>query len=224
MLAGASALGFVVLTILVATHTTQHLDDVLRDHARPDDVWGRWQRRADRVVSDLRPPFIATFLAFVGIGYSLYRRSWRPGGYAALLGCAAAISTQFVKALLSRPDPYFGPVGHSGSFPSGHTVSLIVCLGGGLLIAQAQTRWWQWIVPALAGVLMAWSLVVEGVHWATDVIGGGLLAVAILAVGSTIPLRWAKPAARQRTSEDHPGGAEETAVNGVAPHEQAGQT
>jgi membrane-associated phospholipid phosphatase len=89
------------------------------------------------------------------------------------------ILTLGTKFALARPDPHATPFGHGGSFPSGHTVSVIVAFGLGVLLLRPGTRC-GWILPAFIGCLMCWALVVVAMHWATDVVGGGLLAVAAL--------------------------------------------
>jgi undecaprenyl-diphosphatase len=82
------------------------------------------------------------------------------------------------------------PVAH-GSFPSGHTVGVIVAFGLAVLLVLPGTRW-GWTVPAVMGCLMGWALVVVAKHPATDVIGAGLLAAAVLAAACAIGLgQWA---------------------------------
>ena len=51
-------------------------------------------------------------------------------------------------------------------------------------------RWWP--VPLVLGTSMAVALVVQAAHWATDVIGGGLACVLVLAAVVAVDAdRWA---------------------------------
>jgi membrane-associated phospholipid phosphatase len=86
-----------------------------------------------------------------------------------------------LKLLLHRPDPHGALSDHGGSFPSGHTVTLVVCAGlVTMMLAPAGQRW-RWLPTFLVGTLMAIALLVQAAHWFTDVLGGGLVGVAVLA-------------------------------------------
>ena len=52
-------------------------------------------------------------------------------------------------------------------------------------------RWSLWVLVAFAEVLMGMSLLFLAMHWFTDVIGGALLGVVIVAPASLARLRWA---------------------------------
>ena len=58
-----------------------------------------------------------------------------------------------------------------GSFPSGHMVSVLVCLGGALLVVQQRPRWWEWVLVGLVDLAMGLSLLLQAAHWLTDVVG-----------------------------------------------------
>jgi membrane-associated phospholipid phosphatase len=188
VLAIACATAFVVLAVLVASGALDALDVHLRDVFRPHDHWTRVQTAGDHVIEDLRPPVAATVLALVAVGASVMRRSWRPAAYALVVGAVSMGLTVGTKVLLGRPGPRGAATTHGGSFPSGHTVSIVVCLGTALLILWPEsTRLWQWAIVGLLGCVMGVSLLLVAAHWVTDVVGAGLLSVAILATAS----RWA---------------------------------
>lgn len=189
MIAGVGAVAYAVLTVLVVTHATQHLDVVLRDHFRPDNVWGPAQLRAVHIVDDAQPRVMALLLTVVGVATSLHRRSVRPAVYLALIGASAAAVTVATKAVYVRPDPHFQTAAHNGSFPSGHTVTILICLGGALLVLQRRTRWWQWLVVAAGGLAMGYGLLVIGGHWFTDLLGAAIVAPSVLVAASTWKLR-----------------------------------
>jgi len=179
--------------VLVLAHLTQSLDDAARGFFRPDDAWGTTQQRADLVVEGLKPRNVAPLLAAVGIGASLHRLSWRPVVFGGLLGGVAVALTVATKVAIQRPDTHGEVSWTGGSYPSGHTVAVLVSFGGALLIVRERTRWWEWCCVALVGVGMGLALLLQAAHWFTDVAGGLLLATALLAAATFAPLRSAAP-------------------------------
>jgi undecaprenyl-diphosphatase len=184
-LAITCAVAFVVLTVLVALGALDSLDVHLRNAFRPHDRWGHLQTRADHVIDDLRPTVMAGLLAIVAVVVSVVRRSWRPAAYALVVGGTSFVLTVATKALLGRPGPRGPATTHGGSFPSGHTSSVIVCLGVAiLLLSPGATRLWQWLIVAALGTVMGLSLILVAAHWVSDVVGAALLSTAILAFAS----------------------------------------
>ena len=186
-----SALAFIALAASVRLGLPNSLDVIIRNWARPHDVWGTAQLRADLVVEGLRPSVLAMVLAIFTLAFSVKRRSTRP---AALVGgiCLATLAvTLAAKVAIGRLNPH-GVLGNDqGSFPSGHIVAVVVCLGLCLLVAQPRLAKWMWLIPALGAALMAAALLLQAAHWATDIVGGGLLATAVLAtVTASGASRW----------------------------------
>ncbi len=190
VLAVCAASAFVVLSALVDTHVTHGIDAAARWLFRPHDEWGDTQIRADVVVEGFKPRNILLLLPVIAVGSSIWRRSWRPAAYGALIGVSLVALTLLSKLAIQRADPHGLVVDHGGSFPSGHTVSVLVCVGGALLILRERPRWWEWSFVGLAGAVMGWALLVQAAHWLTDVVGGALLAVTLLALLSMSRLRW----------------------------------
>ena len=153
-------------------------DLAIRDVYRPSDVWGPQQIRADRFVKWLQPTRLAVPLLLLVAGLSLLRRSLRPVVVLVVVGVPVAIATLGSKWVMAHLEGNPLPVAH-GSFPSGHTVGVIVALGLAVLLVRPGTRW-GWLLPAIVGGLMGWALVVATVHPATDVVGACLLAAAAL--------------------------------------------
>jgi membrane-associated phospholipid phosphatase len=58
------------------------------------------------------------------------------------------------------------------------------------LLLRPGGRWWCWLPTLLLGASMATALVVQAAHWATDVIGGGLVGVTVLATVAALGDRW----------------------------------
>lgn len=185
----AAALGFLVLTTLVALSVSQSYDELLVDWFRPDGEWETAQALLEPVIDALEPRRVFALLGLGGVVASLRRASWRPLVYAAGLAVAAAASTLVVKFALHRPDPSLEMSGTGGSYPSGHMVAVIVCLGGCVLLLCRRAQRWPWLVVVLAASLMAAALLFTAAHWPTDVIGGGLLGLALIS-GAVAVARW----------------------------------
>jgi len=189
VLAATAAVAFVVLTGLVAAGTTRQLDVAVRDWFRPHDVWGEAQVRVDVLVEGLKPSRAAPLLGVVTLVTCLARWSWRPAAYAGVLLAVTAALTLATKDLLHRPDPHQDMTAVGGSYPSGHTITVLVCLGAALLVVRQRPRWWEWLVVGLVGVTMGVSLLLQAAHWLTDVVGGMLLATTVLAVAAAVRYR-----------------------------------
>lgn len=200
---GACA-AFVVLTLAVTAGALDRVDVLVRGLARPDEVWGPAQLRADLVVENLRPAVMTWFAGATALVLCAVRRSWRPLAVAALTGSVTSAVVLSGKAVVARQDPH-GLLMHGGSFPSGHTTTIMVSLGLVVLLVRPEPPPAAWLLPAVAGAGMGTALLVEGAHWATDVVGGGLLAAAVLAaLRATGVARWAGPR-RPRRSDREPG-------------------
>jgi membrane-associated phospholipid phosphatase len=180
-----SAGAFTALAVVVHFGLLAGFDAIVREWARPQDVWGPAQLRADLVVEGLRPVIVAVLLAAFTLGYCAKRRSLKPAVFIGGVGVLTVGSTVASKIMVGRLDTH-GVLGHNGgSFPSGHVIGLVVCLGLVVLVLQPRAGRWMWLIPVLAGALMAASLLLQAAHWCTDVVGGALLATAILAAASS---------------------------------------
>jgi membrane-associated phospholipid phosphatase len=189
VLAAASVVALFVLSLMVATQVTQSLDVAVRDALRPGDEWSTTQVRVDVLVEGLKPRNVVVLLALFGLAVALWRRSWRPAFYVAAVVGVTVVTTLAVKFALGRSDPHYEMTALGGSFPSGHTATVVMGLGLSVLVLRSRSRWWDWLAVAVTGAAMAFSLVVQAAHWFTDVVGGVLLGTAILAAASTSALR-----------------------------------
>ncbi len=188
-LAIVSATALLVLTVLVAIGATQRIDVAARDYFRPGDEWGSLQMRVDVLVEGLKPRNVAPLMALVGIAASLLQKSWRPAVYVAAIACVAGALTLLTKLVTERSDPHYEMTAIGGSFPSGHTMGVLVLLGAAVLVFSERSRWWEWVVVVVAGLGMGFALLVQAAHWLTDVVGGVLLAVTVLSLASVSLLR-----------------------------------
>jgi membrane-associated phospholipid phosphatase len=181
-----SAFAFITLAISVHQGLLDTLDSMIQQWARPDDVWGIAQLRADLIILPLRPEVLAGLLLALTPAYCVRHRSVRPATVVGGVGLATVALTLATKTAVSRADPHGSLANsHGGSFPSGHTTGVVV--GVGLIVMmmmQPRTGRWVWLIPAFGGALMGASLLLQAAHWFTDIVGGGLLATGVLAAAS----------------------------------------
>jgi membrane-associated phospholipid phosphatase len=81
----------------------------------------------------------------------------------------------------ARPTPFFGPMPHTYSFPSGHALFSFCFYGvlAGLLTARIRSLIWRiliWMVAAAVILGIGLSRIYLGVHYPSDVIAGYLAA------------------------------------------------
>jgi undecaprenyl-diphosphatase len=190
---------YVLLALAVHLGMLDAVDTAARNAFRPGSVWGPLQMRAQFVVEGLAPAHLVAPLVLVAATLSLVRRTLRTFAAMAFVAGPVIFVTLVTKLALARPDPYPTSFEHGESFPSGHAVSVVVAFGLAVLFIRPGTRW-GWVLPAFMGALMGWALLVVGMHWATDVLGAGLLAVA--ALGSARAAGLAHWGGRPRNTKD----------------------
>lgn len=113
------------------------------------------------------------------------RRRWLQLTAFALAVATSEALIGVMKALYARPRPPAGLLGtDTWSFPSGHAVAgAVTAVGLVLVLMPPGPRRWRWeFQAAVFACAMALSRTYLGVHWLTDVVGGGLLGVT-LAIG-----------------------------------------
>jgi membrane-associated phospholipid phosphatase len=196
-----SLAAFCALAVCVHLGLLQTFDATVRQWMRPDGAWGTTQEWADLVVHALRPELVSGLLVALSAGYCVKRRSLRPLVFVGGVGLLTVALTIGTKGLMARPDPH-GLVVHSngGSFPSGHTVAVMVCLGVAVLLAHPRAGRWVWLIPAAGGGLVGAAMLLQAAHWSTDVVGGALLATGVLAV--VIALGWSRWLHQQRRNDN----------------------
>ncbi|MFD9726372.1 phosphatase PAP2 family protein [Streptomyces sp. NPDC059072] len=124
-------------------------------------------------------------------------RAWRVG----LATLAAGVVNQGLKALVGRERPVWPDPVHSSnyaSYPSGHAMTAaVVC---GLLLwllprkadrARSTNAWAvaAWVVAVVSVAGVGFTRLYLGVHWLSDVIGGWLLGVVLVALAVCLPAR-----------------------------------
>ncbi len=187
--AALAAAAFLALTVAVTTSAVQAWDRAAIDWFRPSDEWGPTQIRLVPIIDGLEPRRAYPFLVLVTLAACIHRRSWRPGAFTAVVaGCSMAL-TLVTKLLTHRPDPHQDIATTGGSFPSGHVLALVACLGCCALIWSSSTRWWHWVLVAVPSTMMSAALLYTAAHWVTDVLGGAVLGVGILCGAVCLRLR-----------------------------------
>ncbi len=83
----------------------------------------------------------------------------------------------------ARPPTQIWIIVHLPGFPSGHTISVVVCYGllAYLLVPKALAAWGKIALLAAALFIMAWvgfSRVFTGGHYLTDVLAGYAVGIA----------------------------------------------
>ncbi len=124
---------------------------------------------------------------------------------AAALGSAEAISL-VLKHVVGRARPpaatVLGPVEHTLSFPSGHTIgmatySLALAYLWWRARPSARRAWTGWAVAAVLTTWMAASRLYLGDHWLTDVVASIVLSWGVVSVVVLVDL-WAQQRSGQK--------------------------
>lgn len=96
-----------------------------------------------------------------------------------------SLTKHFVHRMRPPTDIWLTDVGRTASFPSGHATQslatfLALALVGAVWLPQA--RWPGRVIAVALAIGVGWSRVYLGVHWATDVGAGWLIAAAWLTI------------------------------------------
>ena len=136
-------------------------------------------------------PFVVQVLLLAALVLLLLAGEWRLALAIAVLLFAGDSAVDTLKGLFARVRPDTATFS-SFSYPSGHAASAAAQWGFLFLAAlpalvghERPPRWMAvaWLVPTVA---CAAARVLEGEHWATDVLGGALLGVALACLASRL--------------------------------------
>lgn len=184
-----AAIAYVVLTWLVASGNTVAIDAATYQVFRPGGVWAGAQGVFGNVVDDLKPAVCALILLVVAVYSARRQRSWQPFVLVALLGVPTVLVILGTKAIVDRVDPAGGLVPGRGAYSSGHAAFILLCSAGVAMLIERPVRWPARLVVAALCVLMAVSLLYIGLHWVSDILGGTLVGVVVLALASLLPVQ-----------------------------------
>jgi membrane-associated phospholipid phosphatase len=169
------------------------------------------------LVSDLGSPTVmrvgTALLALV----LWLRRARRLALWVAATMIGGAVIDDVLKTVVNRARPVFAhPVATApgASFPSGHAFTATLGAGVVLLVVlpllPRRGRPVAWLLATLVPLAVGYSRIALGVHWVSDVLGGWLLGVGLLA-GTTAAFEgWRREHALPRVSP---------AAEGIAPEE-----
>jgi membrane-associated phospholipid phosphatase len=165
----------------VAAGLTGALDRAVYELFRPDGVWGPAQVALARVLGLVSPGTGVALLGTVAAVVAVSRRRWTPVAVAGLVTVPTAAVVVATKWVVERADPAGGLVLHHGAFPSGHAALLLTSAAGvALVIRRPVPPWSRMLVAGVwAGTVLC--LLVVGTHWFSDVVGGTLVGVAVVA-------------------------------------------
>jgi undecaprenyl-diphosphatase len=184
---------FVAVTVAVTSSRSLALDS--RAFETADDLRAPWLDTAAKIVTKLGLIAIVGMAVLVA-AWLLIRRRRRTRAAALVAGAALAwVSVWITKAVVDRPRPPEPLVHTSGeSYPSAHAANAV----GWLAIAIALTA----VIPtrgariaavttgALLAVLVGLSRIYLRAHYASDVLAGEALAVAIYALAALVAGVW----------------------------------
>ncbi len=153
-------------------------------------------------ITMLGDKFVLHIMMAAIVGWLIWHRAWRAAIASSAVYIFAQYAHMWIKLLIHRPRPlnhYAGP--ESFSFPSGHATMAAVSFGIlAVLASHSMNRWSRSLVYAACGVVIiaiSYTRVYLGVHWMTDILGGmlfGLILVAAFGVTiEAIPPRRIKP-------------------------------
>ena len=179
--------GFIALAALLADGSIPQVDRDIAHWIRGIDFWG-WDSMLSVGESLTGSPWgvIVWFLAV-----AIFWASGRPVE-AIVLTLVAAIwlPKAITEEIVARARPVFdgidgSTIAEGHSFPSGHMTAGIAVYGMLAVIAVVRLSGWRpraiaLVVAAAILILSAFSRVVDGVHWPSDVLGSVLLGIAWL--------------------------------------------
>ncbi|MFG2481108.1 phosphatase PAP2 family protein [Streptomyces fagopyri] len=222
--AAVAAVPFGLLLVLLEGHwgplrrldadTARRLHETALEH--PD--WTSTLRFLSDRVWD--PVTLRTAVALLTV-WLVYRRAWRLAAWSAVTAVAGGLIGLLVKTVVERARPSLeDPVAHAPgfSFPSGHamtaTTSFAVLL---LVLLPLVPRAWRplgWCLAVVSVLGVGFTRVALGVHWFSDVVGGWLLGLAVVALTA-----WAFEAWRVDSGRGHAGltGGLEPELTGAHP-------
>jgi undecaprenyl-diphosphatase len=179
-----------VLAALVATRwgTLTGFDRRLDDRLNSGFAGHRDTVRLWQDVSDVLAPAVLRAALLVAAAVLLVVRRWSAAVLLAAVAVGTSVLSSGVKAWVGRARPTVPhPVAHASgaSFPSGHALTAAAtALLAVVLLRPLGQAVWRPVAAAfavVAALAVSFSRLVLGVHYLSDVLGGWLAAVALVA-------------------------------------------
>lgn len=213
----AAAVGLLVLAVESSWAPMRTLDrsiaNTLHAQALGHPVWV--QAMAD--VSNVGSPTVMRVVTGLLAVVLWLRHARRLALWIAATMIGGAVLDTVLKTVIGRARPVFAhPVATApgASFPSGH--ALTATLGAGVVLLSVlpllprRGRALAWLIAVFVPLAVGYSRIALGVHWMSDVLGGWLLGIGLLA-GTT--------AAFETWRREHALPAVHPALEGAAPEE-----
>lgn len=207
--AAVSAVPFALLLVLVESRWSPlHAVDSgaarrLHSTALAHPAWTSTLRFLSDRVWD--PATLRCAVALLTI-WLLHRRAWRLAAWSAVTAVAGGLTGLLVKTVVERARPSLAdPVAQAPgfSFPSGHAMSATTSFAVLLLVLLPLVpRGWRvvcWSVAVLSVLGVGFTRVALGVHWFSDVVGGWLLGLAVVASTAWAFEAWRADSGRRRS-------------------------
>jgi undecaprenyl-diphosphatase len=184
----------------VVVHTDRHvLDFVLRHRTA-------WLSDLARAVTMVGSVWVVAPLVVAAVAGLVVRRRRDDALFVALASLGAAILVAIVKHAVGRPRPAISDrlvSAAGGAFPSGHAAQSVACyfalaIVAAGLVQSRRARTFAYAGASAIAVAVGGSRVYLGVHWASDVVCGWLLAGGWLLV--LVGARFAVASARAARS------------------------
>lgn len=206
-------IGFALMVWAVETGRTSGLDDAgLRLWRFGPDFAPRgplWLLEMVRDLTALGGVLLRSLFAIMALAALLFLRLRREAVLLAATLMSGWIVETMIKLAVGRPRPEI--VSHltaagGASFPSGHSFNsalgnIAVALAFAALSSRRDVRWTLIGSAAALSMLIAWSRVLLGVHYPSDVIAGWLGGAAWAFTASTLLYRPANAVAKQAKAE-----------------------
>jgi membrane-associated phospholipid phosphatase len=138
--------------------------------------------------------------------YFIHKRFWPELAILLIGSGGGALIWSVLIGIFNRPRPtnQIGIVVTDPSFPSGHTISAVICYGllAYLLVPKMPSLFWKWVVVLASILIMAfigYSRLFLGGHYLTDIVAGYGLGLAWAGLVITLIERFFL---RRKTSPD----------------------
>ncbi|MEN8654134.1 phosphatase PAP2 family protein [Streptomyces sp. 21So2-11] len=190
-IAFAALSGLLLLLVAVEWGPLVSFDRTVADSLHGPAVDHPGITKTSRILSDWAwDPWMMRALMAVAVGWLLWQGERLLALWAVATSAAAVALQQGLKAAVGRERPQWpDPVdsAHYAAWPSGHAMTATVTFG--LLVwllalrgADPRLRTAVLVVGAVSVVGVGLTRMYLGVHWPTDVLGGWLLGVALVAL------------------------------------------
>ncbi|MFI6978438.1 phosphatase PAP2 family protein [Embleya sp. NPDC050154] len=195
LVAGAFLVGVVPFTLLalLVRNSWSPLQALDVDIARTMEAWmsarPRWRRLAHTLSDWVWDPFVFRILVLVLCVWLWRRGARRLVLWAVTAMVIAAALSGLTKVVIARARPEDAVTSApGGSFPSGHTLTATVGAGVLLLILlpvlPRRSRPVVWCATVVSAFGVGCTRVALGTHYLSDVVGGWILGIAVLAATS----------------------------------------